>query len=181
MEGLKQIQEAIEATRQGETPEAKDIDIGEGMRSYIADLENLKSANNKDFKTAAIDILKALIEWCAELQQQYDKDRDDLTTTLQDRFKAMDKAITDLWNYTDTVDDLRWAMLFHTVRLDYAFDKLVESGFIKPWTEEMKKQMWSDDYIRLLGFDCSGEELRQRLIDQHEKYKIGIKTDKRGL
>ena len=108
MEGLAQIQEAIEATGQEEIPEAKDIDVNKELQSFIDSIGGLEFANNKDFKAAATDIIKALVEWYAELQQQYDKDRDDLTTTLQDRFKKMDEAITELFEFTESVENLRF-------------------------------------------------------------------------
>ena len=165
MEGLAQIQEAIEAAGQGETPEAKDIDVNKELQSFIDSIGGLEFANNKDFKAAATDIIKALVEWYAELQQQYNKDRDDLVTILQDRFKKMDKAITEVFEFTESVENLRFFLLLHTARLDYAFHKLVEMGLIENWTKEMWQDMWSDDRVSLLGYDCSAKELRQRLID----------------
>lgn len=165
MEPLKEIQEAIEAKRQGKTPKGKKSDADKEMHTLLADIDQLKSAKNQDFKEGAVELIKALIDWCLKLQQQRNEDLEEITTTLQNRFKIMDETITDLVKFRQGVEDLRFFLLFHVAKVDYAFDKLVEMGLVERWTKEIYQNIWSDELISMLGFDCNAEELKKKMAD----------------
>jgi len=165
MEPLEEIQEAIEAKRQEKTPEAKESDANKEMQTVLAHIEQMKFAKNQDFKEGAIEIIKQVIEWCMELQQHHEKEIKEMTDALQDRFKIMDETITDLVKFRQGVEDLRFFLLFHIAKSDYAFDKLVEMGLIERWTKEIYQNIWNDERISMLGFDCNAEELKKKMAD----------------
>jgi len=165
MEPLKEKKKAIKVKRQGKIPEAKESDADKEMQTLLADIEQMKFAKNQDFKEGAVEIIKELINWCLKLQQQRDEDLEEITTTLKNRFKIMDETITDLVRFRQGVEDLRFTLLFNTARYDYAFDKLVEMGFIGRWTKEIYQKIWDDNLISMLGFDCNAEELKKKMAD----------------
>ncbi|HUV59813.1 MAG TPA: hypothetical protein VMW09_06840 [Desulfatiglandales bacterium] len=162
---IKKITKAIEAKQQGKTPTAKESDVDKKIQTLIADIDQLKFAKNQDFKVEATELIKQLINWCLELQQQRDEDLEEITTTLKNRFKIMDKAITNLVKFRQGVEDLRFVLLFNIARYDYAFDKLVEMGLIGRWTKEIYQNIWDDNLINILGFDCNAEELKKKMTD----------------
>jgi len=178
MDQLEEVQEAIEAKRQGKTPEPNKGDVDKEIQTLLADLDQLKSAKSQDFKEEIVSLIKQLIEWCMELQEH--KEIEKVTDSLQDRFKVMDQTITDLVRFRQGIEDIRFTLLFNTARYDYAFDMLVKFGLIERWSKDIYNKIWDDKLISLLGFDCNAEELKKKLADMTKNEESKGPHDQRG-
>jgi hypothetical protein len=166
MEAKEKTKKAAKVKRQGKTTKNRESDIDKKtMQAILADVDQLKSFNNQDFKYATIEIIKELIEWCMELQRHHQKEIEGITITLKDRFKIMDETITDLVRFRQGIEDLRFVLLFNTARYDYAFDVLVKMGLIERQAKEIYHNIWNDKRISMLGFECSAEELKEKMAD----------------
>ena len=145
---------------------AKSMNFNKEMQEIMSDMDDLNTANNKVFREAIIEIVKALFEYCADLQKKHCEDIKEIGKALQKRFKYMDEQITRASKLEKSFKNLQMFLFLHAPKADYVFKKLLETGLIRINGKELWHDMWNDDLVSLLGFDCTAEELRQQWIDE---------------
>jgi len=147
------------------TKKKENMEADKVLQSIMAQLDELKSVNTKDFKEISVDAIKELLQYCINLNRAHKEDLEEIVKVLQGRFKLMDKAITELYKFSDDINDLRHFLLFHTARVDCVCNKLIEGMVIgKVEAGELYREVWDDSRVELLGFDCKAQTLRKRYM-----------------
>ena len=139
-----------------------DTQITELLKGLEKEFSNFKSANSKDFRECTCFLFQTCFETILNMMSKSQDDFDIVSNTLQKRFKIMDKAITDLFKFRNNFEDLRFFLLLQAAKVEAVVNRLTENNII-PKDINFYNEMWNDNLVSLLGYDCTANELRQKI------------------
>lgn len=143
-------------------------------------LDELTNYNLKDFKIGSVDALKRLCDWLFVLTES--------TGDTQDALLSFGKEVrdfidNDLVDFRNSVDDLRFLLLFQLSRLNVIWNTLEKIGVLTASSmPEVSREMWRQNHLDMLGFNCTVSELKARAnkgFDAAEKAAKKAKDDQK--